>query len=122
MKWKFVSFVRRSTLVREDYHFICIKECFHKLINMTKNFKITPLFIHKCIIHQAIKYIYTKIKKAKLIVILNRMSGILISFITIISMIIILVFKQPIDYHQYFIPFFSTNKLNLTTESKSPSK
>ena len=67
LKWKVVSFVRRSTLVIEDNHFIyiVIRSALRNWQIWLNNFKNSLLFICKCITHQAMRNMYTKIKKVK---------------------------------------------------------
>ena len=106
------QFGRRSALVIEDYHFtfITIKSAFRKWQIWLNNFINTPLFIYKCVIHRTMRNMYTKIKKSKLVLFLNRIWGRSIFFNnTMISMIAILSSRQSIIANIWINSFESTN-------------
>ena len=95
------------------------KECFQKLTNITQQFQKCAL-LHSQMHNSSSNQEYAhQDKKVKLIVIINRIWGIPIFSI---SMIVIPLSKQTINYHPYLNRFFWINILNLTTESKTQSK
>ena len=86
-----------------DYHSICMatKSAFQKWLIWLNNFINMPLFIHKCKNSSCNQEYVHQDKKDKVSSDSKQNVGNINFFNTMISMVLTLVFKQTINYHQY---------------------